>query len=73
MIELIVGLVSAIVLLFAKVKWDGRKIKDQERKIVAQEKKAEIIEDIHLATIISENKLKKALENIDTSEWRDGI
>ena len=73
MIELIIGLVSAIVLMFAKITWDGKTIKNQGQEIAAHEKKDEIIEDMHLAKIKLKEKQDEALENNTGADYMDRL
>ena len=73
MIELIIGLVSAIVLMLAKIKWDGNKIDNLKEENAAHEKKDEIIDDMGLAKIKLKEKQDEALKNNSGDDWYNSI
>ena len=73
MIEAMLGLLTVIGLMFAKITWDRKTIKNQKQEIAAHEKKDEIIEDMGLAKIKLKEKQDEALENNTGADYMDRL
>lgn len=62
-----------VVFLVGLLKYKDIKLNKSESENAVYKKEDEITDDMHLAEIDAEKKRDKDLENIDDSDWRNGI